>query len=176
MEINFMCCVSDSSHFFKVLPRDPLGYPYLRILDLLEILYPQHAFSSLELNLNLYFRQWVMTMSTCSQLIFCVLTTCSCLFAERQNHHLYYGWLQLLTRIRNQETKSCRRPPVRTSFLAVKIEFWWLLRNPGLCRVEQRDWGQVSLRLQRQLAQYQRGRAPPSTLSCLESGEEIDVI
>ena len=22
MEINFMCCVSDSSHFFKVLPRD----------------------------------------------------------------------------------------------------------------------------------------------------------
>ena len=39
MEINFMCCVSDSSHFFKVLPRDqkPLVILILllRILDLL---------------------------------------------------------------------------------------------------------------------------------------------
>ena len=61
MEINFMCCVSDSSHFFKVLQRDqkPLVILILllRILDLLEILYPQHAFSNLELNLNLEFRQ-----------------------------------------------------------------------------------------------------------------------
>ena len=39
MEIKFMCCVSDSSHFFKVLPRDqkPLVILILllRILDLL---------------------------------------------------------------------------------------------------------------------------------------------
>ena len=55
MEINFMCCVSDSSHFFKVLQRDqkPLVILILllRILDLLKILYPQHVFSNLEMNL-----------------------------------------------------------------------------------------------------------------------------
>ena len=90
MEINFMCCVSDSSHFFKVLPRDqkPLVILIL-LLRILDLLVRDPISSTCILESRIEPESLIQTVSN-------VLTTCSFLFAERQNHHLYM-WLVTVT-------------------------------------------------------------------------------
>ena len=101
MEINFMCCVSDSSHFFKVLPRDqkPLVILIL-LLRILDLLVRDPISSTCILESRIEPESLIQTVSNDNEHLFsvnfCVLTTCSFLFAERQNHHLYM-WLVTVT-------------------------------------------------------------------------------